>query len=294
VTNNLNYYLRLWNLSDPELLAQSPRSDVYSAYQNAEKVVLKLLTPIGAEDENDGTVALRHFDGHGAVRLLAHDEGAHLLEYAGDEELAQMVWRGDDLAAAEVIAEVLNKLHRAQPDVPAPHLRTLRQRFRELFRKAARDEAAGESSIYVRGARAAEHLLAHPRDECVLHGDIQHHNIRLHPVRGWLAYDPKGLYGERTYDAANTLCNPSNARERVMSEERLLRVTQVLADGMGVHVGRLRAFVFAYACLSAAWFGDEDDGDVKHQLLSDKDDGDAKHQILTVARNAERHVDFSA
>jgi len=100
-------------------------------------------------------------------------------------------------------------------------------------------------------------------------------------VRGWLAYDPKGLYGERTYDAANTLCNPSNARERVMSEERMLQVSQVLADGMGIKVERLRTFVFAYACLSASWFGDADNSDVKLQ-------------VLTVAHNAERHVDFSA
>ena len=179
----LNQYLRLWNLRDPEPLAHSPTGDVYTAYQNAERVVLKLLTPIGAEDESDAVVALRYFDGHGAVRLLAHDDRAHLLEYAGDEELAQMVSRGDDLAAAAVIAGVLNKLHRPQPDVPTPQLRTLRQRFRSLFDTAAQDEAAGKVSIYVRGARVAQHLLANPQDECVLHGDIQHHNIRLHPVR---------------------------------------------------------------------------------------------------------------
>jgi streptomycin 6-kinase len=281
MANNLNHYLRLWKLTDPEPLAHTATSHVYAVYRNAEKVVLKLLTPVGVEDEYEAVVALRHFDGHGAVRLLAYDDGAHLLEYAGDEELAQMVWRGDDLAAAEVIAGVLNKLHHPQPDVPVPQLRTLRRRFRDLFSKAARNEAAGESSIYVRGARAAEHLLAHPQDECVLHGDIQHHNIRLHPVRGWLAYDPKGLYGERAYDAANTLCNPSDARDRVMSEERLLQVTQVLADGMGVNVGRLRTFVFAYACLSAVWFGEDDDG------------SDVKHQVLTVAHHAERHADYS-
>ena len=45
---------------------------MYSAYQNAEKVVVKLLTPVGVEDESDGAVALRYFDGHGAVRLLDH------------------------------------------------------------------------------------------------------------------------------------------------------------------------------------------------------------------------------
>jgi len=281
VIDHLNYYLRLWRLRDPEPVAHSPRGDVYTAYQNTEKVVLKLLTPIGVEDEADGVVALRYFDGHGAVRLLAHDDRAHLLEYAGDEELAQMVVRGDDLAAAAVIAEVLNKLHRPQPEALIPQLRTLPERFHSLFNTAAQDEAAGKESIYVRGARVARQLLANPQDECVLHGDIQHHNIRLHPVRGWLAYDPKGLYGERLYDAANTLCNPATARDRVLSEERLLQVSQVLADKMGVPVGRLRAFGFAYACLSASW--------------PDKPEGsDIKHWFLTVARNTERHVDLSA
>jgi streptomycin 6-kinase len=67
----------------------------------------------------------------------------------------------------------------------------------------------------------------------------------------------------------------------VLSEARLLQVSQVLADKMGVHVGRLRAFVFAYACLSASW--------------PDKPEGsEVKAWFLTVARNAERHVDLSA
>lgn len=274
---DLNRYLQQWNLTDPELLMRSPRSDVYAVYRHGEKAALKLLTPEGAEDEYGGVIALQHYNGYGAVRLLAHDDGAHLLEYAGDEELAELVWRGDDLAAAQIIAEVLNKLHRPPPGESARQLQTLRRRFRELFRKAGRDEAAGEASIYQRGARVADYLLAQPQDARVLHGDMHHHNVRRHPMRGWLAYDPKGLYGERAYDAANTLCNPCHARERVMSEERLLNVTQVLAGGMGISVDRLRAFVFAYACLSASWFGDDDHGDVKHQ-------------VLTVARHAERHV----
>jgi streptomycin 6-kinase len=281
MTNNLTHYLRLWNLKNPELLAQTPTSHVYTALRSGERVVLKLLTPIGVEDEYGAVVALRYFDGHGAVRLLAQDDQAHLLEYAGDEELAQMVYRGEDLGAALVIGEVLNKLHRPRPAGPVPQLQTLRQRFDSLFRTAARDKAAGKESIYVRGAQVAERLLSNPQDECVLHGDIQHHNIRLHPLRGWLAYDPKGLYGERSFDAGNALCNPANARERVLSEERLLQVSQVLAETMGVQLGRLRSFVFAYACLSASW--------------PDKPEGsEIKDWFLTVARNAERHVDSAA
>jgi streptomycin 6-kinase len=281
MTAKLNHYLRLWNLHDPEPLAHSPRGDVYVVHQDGEKVVLKVFTSVGAEDESDGAVALRYFDGHGAVRLLNCDNGAHLLEYAGGEELAQLVVRGEDLMAAEIIAELLNKLHRDQPDMPALQLRTLRERFDSLFRRAAHDQARGEDSIYMRGARVAEHLLANPQDERVLHGDIQHHNIRLHHARGWLAFDAKGLYGERLYDIGNVLCNPSTARQRVMSEERFMRVSEVLADGMGADVSRLRAFVFAYACLSASW--------------PDKPEGsEVQHWFLTVAGNVERHVDISA
>ena len=105
--------------------------------------------------------------------------GHSLLEYAGDEELAQMVVRGDDLAAAVVIAGVLNQLHRPQPDVPTPPLRTLRQRFRSLFSTAAQDEAAGEESIYVRGARVAQHLLANPQDRMRA---ARRHSAPQHPA----------------------------------------------------------------------------------------------------------------
>lgn len=278
--NNLDHYLHRWNLHHPEHIAQTPTSHVYRANQNGDKVVLKLFTPVGVEDEFEGVYALQYFAGEGAVRVLDHDDRALLMEYAGDEELAQMVTsdQGDE-AAAQIIAELLNKLHRDQPGKPIPQLRTLRRRFRSLFERAAREEALGDESIYGRGARVAEQLLAAPQNECILHGDIQHHNIRRHPVRGWLAYDAKGLYGERLYDAANTLCNPMQRPDLAMSEERLLRVTQLLADGMGVAVGRLRAFVFAYSCLSASW--------------DDKPEGsDVQNLMLTVARHAERHVDF--
>jgi streptomycin 6-kinase len=281
LTSSLDYYLKLWDLRGPEALARSPRGEVYTAYRYSEKVVLKLLTPEGAADEADGAAALRYFDGRGAVRLLAYDQAAHLLEYAGDEELALMVSRGGDMDAAAVIADVVNELHRSRLGTPAPRLRTLQERFRSLFDRAARDEAAGEESIFVRGARVARRLLAEPQDECVLHGDIQHHNIRRHPERGWLAYDPKGLYGERLYDVGNALCNPSTAPELVMSEDRYLRMSRVLAERMQADLDRLRAFAFAFACLSASW--------------PDKPDGsEIQEWFLTVARNAERHVENDA
>lgn len=66
----------------------------------------------------------------------------------------------------------------------------------------------------------AEQLLSDHQKTRVLHGDIHHYNIKNSPRR-WLAFDPKGVIGERTYDCANALCNPVMP-ELVHNETRLL------------------------------------------------------------------------
>jgi streptomycin 6-kinase len=85
-----------------------------------------------------------------------------------------------------------------------------------------------------------------------LHGDIHHRNIRQTP-RGWLTFDPKGLIGERTYDCANTLCNPEMP-ELVHNETRLLTNATILADTLAIDLSRVLAFTYAYACLNASWW----------------------------------------
>ena len=82
----LNNYLTTWNLSNPKLLIQTMTSHIYTVTHESETVILKLLSP-SEIDEQRGAVALRCFDGHGAVRLLRYDEGAQLMEYAAGDEL---------------------------------------------------------------------------------------------------------------------------------------------------------------------------------------------------------------
>jgi len=102
----------------------------------------------------------------------------------------------------------------------------------------------------VRSAPLAERLLADQRDVRVLHGDIHHYNIRQ-SSRGWLAFDPKGVAGERTYDCANTLCNPAMP-ELVYNETRLLHNAAILADALEIDRLCILAFTYAYACLNAS------------------------------------------
>lgn len=211
-----------------------------------------MLKPAG-EEEREGAIALEHFNGRGAVRLLRHDLNAHLLEYADGDDLVDMVKRGDDAQAARIIADVLNQLHAVTVN-SLPQLTTLRTWFRALFKQADAERTKGRDSIYVRAAAIAEKLLANPGQQVVLHGDIHHANIRYREGRGWLAFDPKGLYGERTYDAANTLCNPIDMRELVENESRLLAIAAILAARLNLELPRLLAFVYVYVCLSACWW----------------------------------------
>ena len=83
-----------------------------------------------------------------------------------------------------------------------------------------------------------------------LHGDIHHDNILDFGARGWLAIDPKGLLGERSFDYANIFCNP---RDIATAPGRISRQASIVAEAAGLERPRLLQWVLAYAGLSAAW-----------------------------------------
>jgi streptomycin 6-kinase len=246
-TKRLSHYLAAWELSHPRLLTRTRTGHIYTVARGGDTVILKLLSPLETE-ERRGALALRYFDGCGAVRLLRHDEGTQLMEYAAGEPLVALVERGEDEQATRIIARVIAQLHGVPQDAPYDGLVPLDRWFSPLFAKAAADRGIGAETIFVRAAALAGRLLADPRDVRVLHGDIQHYNIRQSP-RGWLAFDPKGLVGERTYDCANALCNPGRP-ELVHDETRLLTHAALLADLLALDRWPVLAFTYAWACLN--------------------------------------------
>jgi len=274
----LYHYLATWNLSNPQFLAQTMTSHIYTVTYETETVILKLLSP-SETDEQRGAVALRYFDGRGAVRLLRYDEGAHLMEYAAGDELVTLVERGEDENATRIIAHVIQQLHSVPQNIPHDGLFLLERWFEALFNKAASDRQAGIDSIYVRSASLARRLLVDQREVRVLHGDIHHRNIRK-TSRGWLTFDPKGLIGERTYDCANTLCNPEMP-ELVHNETRLLTNAAILADTLALDLSRVLAFTYAYACLNASWWLPRIDTKVAEDIV---------HWHLKIAVMIEPHV----
>jgi len=100
-------------------------------------------------------------------------------------------------------------------------------------------------------AATARELLAEPRDVRVLHGDIHHSNILDFGPRGWLAIDPKGLLGERSFDFVNILRNPDD--NVATKPGRFARQATVIAEAAGLDRVRLLKWTLAFAGLSAAW-----------------------------------------
>lgn len=251
----LNFCMKDWGLSNTQRIAETNTSSIYKANIEKEVVILKILKAEGAVDEKNGGDALMYFSGQGAVRVLKYNNQALLLEYADGNNLKYLVQRGQDSQATEIIAEVLNKLHHRASSIPTSTgtFTSLETWFRSLFKRSQQDKDKGIASFYTEAAAIAQNLLNEPQGICILHGDIHHENVINSNKRGWLAIDPKGLYGERTFDAANTLCNPSGMDALVVNEDRLLKNAEILSQALKLDMQRLLKFTFAYTALSASW-----------------------------------------
>jgi streptomycin 6-kinase len=197
------------------------------------------------------------------------------MEYADGEDLTGFVQHGEDETATEIIGEVISALH-SKNDAPPEGIMTLRRWFWALFVQADQDRKKGVDSIFIRAADRADKVLVEPREQRVLHGDIHHENIR-HSSRGWLAFDPKGLYGECAYDLANTLCNPRPMYGVDTADEgRILRNVEILAQKTGIERDRILLFLYLYACLSASWTLENPETEVAN--------------ITRIAEIAEQHI----
>lgn len=241
--------LHKWGLQPDGGLIETHTSQLLPVRHVDGPAMLKVLKP--ASDEQAGADMLRYFAGMGAVSLIVADGDAWLMERADtDPSLIAMALSGGDDRAAANLADCVAQLH-APRDLPAPGgLIRLHDWFHSLFAREA------DLPMLARCAAVARDLLATERDIVVLHGDLHHENV-LHSPRGWLAIDPKGLIGERTYELANLLCNPQPHGKVVHRPERMQRLAMLYAERLTLNVQRILGFALAHAGLSAAWSLDD-------------------------------------
>ncbi len=219
--------------------------------EEGRAAVLKLGCPDpDAEHEH---LALRHWDGHGAVRLLRADPRRRvmLLERVHDEDLSER-W---DQEACEVVAGLYAALHRPAP----PQLSRLSLSARRWSGELAAlpRDAPLPRRLVEQAASLARDLAADPTtDGTLVHGDLHYENVLAADRAPWLAIDPQPRSGDPHYEPAPMLWNrleelgqPGGPGIRDGVRHRF----HTLVDVAGLDEDRARAWVVVRVLVNALW-----------------------------------------
>ncbi|MED7822726.1 aminoglycoside phosphotransferase family protein [Streptomyces chiangmaiensis] len=199
------------------------------------------------DEESAGeAVALRVWDGEGAVRLLEHDTatGSLLLERLDAARALTRV--PDSRAAVLVIARLLARLTSA----PAPEgLRRLGDRARAMLETAPRvlpripDPA--DRRLMADCVAAVREVAAEPGDR-LLHWDLHYDNVLAADREPWLAIDPKPLAGDPGFELFPAL------RNRFVPDETRWRF-DAMTEVLGLDRERARAWTLGRVLQNALW-----------------------------------------
>jgi streptomycin 6-kinase len=249
--------LGAWGAREIRLVADTTTSRVYRVDLDAGgTAIVKDLKPI-ADAETRGATYLRWQDGRGCIRLLAAEGDTLLLEDAGDGPLRDRLDRLGDAAATRVMAEVVAELH-ARPAVPPPaDLLPLEEHLASLFAAAAADADRGRAdSPFVAATDLARRLIDQAYAPRPLHGDLHHDNVFETP-RGWLAIDPKGLFGDPAYDVANVFYNPLDRDDLRLDPARIGSRARAFAEVLDRDPADILGWAIVDISLSAAWAAED-------------------------------------
>jgi len=163
-------WLARWNLEGDGAPLKTHSSLLLPVRRAGVPAILKIAHE---QEERRGSRLMAWWNGDGAARVLAEEEGVLLLERAGgSRSLVAMARAGDDSdeEATRILCVATRRLHdhRAPPPSGLVPLGTW---FEPLLRVSDRGDLIAEART------VACDLLAGQCDTAVLHGDIHHENV---------------------------------------------------------------------------------------------------------------------
>ncbi|MEX0350699.1 MAG: aminoglycoside phosphotransferase family protein [Paracoccaceae bacterium] len=245
--------LRRLNLSHPHPLGTSPIAKVWQVTQaGGTKAALKLYSRADRANEGPGIALLRAWADRGAAQVLVDDGPVLLLEFLDGPLLGDLARSGEDVRAAEILADTAARLHRRPvPSVPdLPRLEAIIAPLFSLKRGAACDDEFWQD--IQRAQHMARDLLNSQPAQVPLHGDLHHDNVIL-TESGPRVIDAKGYFGDPAFEMANALRNPRGLPDLVRDPQRIRRCTTLYAEAMAVDPKRLSAWVAVKCALSITW-----------------------------------------
>ena len=178
--------------------------------------------------------ALRHYDGRGAVRLLAMDRVRNALLLERCEPGTALLELADEAEAFRTAASLLRRLWR--PPASGHPFRTVAEEAARWVEELPRHwDAFGrpfERELLDEGVAALHELPATQGELVVCHQDFHRGNVLSAQREPWLAIDPKPLVAEREFDTAALLrdgqgelafCLELLAGELALDRERMRR-----------------------------------------------------------------------
>ncbi|WP_299518200.1 aminoglycoside phosphotransferase family protein [uncultured Serinicoccus sp.] len=217
-----------------------------------ETAALKVTWP-HAESRHEH-LALRAWDGRGAVRLLAAEPSSSALLLEG-LDADRCLRERPLLEACEVVGLLMRELDRpALPRIDA--VATKAQRWAEQL---ARPTPSVPRRLTEQAAGTLPDLLASPGPPSLVHEDLHDLNV-LAPLPGspdrgdWLAIDPKPVAGEWAYAVAPVVWNRAEEAARASNLRIHARLrADVVAEAAGLDEDRVRAWTFVRLVLNAVW-----------------------------------------
>lgn len=253
------HYCSLWSLVPVGESFETPSSQIVYVQSPEGPAVLKLFKP--PQEEARSSLALLHYRGESAVRVIVYDDHALLTCRAlPGAPLSDLARASRDDRATEILCDVAAALHaRGAAGGGWATVEEWGAGF-ERHRRAARADRL-PSEIVDEAQQIFLDLCRSQSQRVLLHGDLHHDNILYDERLGWLSIDPKGVLGEREYELGAALRNPAGLSEMYTDPDVMQRRVWTMCMRLRVEPVRVLRWCFAQAVLSAVWSVEDDSPD---------------------------------
>ena len=259
--NRLREFAIKWDVAIDETL-ETETSVIAFGSQHDREVVLKAAKRANDDEWHSGEI-LELFNGEGFVHTYEHVPGAVLLErIIPGKSLVELSLKARDEDATEILADLMSRMTLIEPGEYAKQQTSNTERrgvhtIEDWGKGFARCVASGYQQLPPILVDAAHkvflQLCASQRKPRLLHGDLQHYNVLFDSERGWLAIDPKGVFGELEYEVGAIMRNPVECPELFLSRPTIERRLKQFARRLNLDYERALGWTFAQAVLSAIW-----------------------------------------
>lgn len=221
--------------------------------ETGDEVILKLGVP--NPELVSEAAALRAYAGNYAVSLLDAEleKGALLLEKLSPGRMLNSL--EDNQKETEIAARLMAELCIPVPaDSEFPSLTD----WAKVFPRVMNDHHPEQAGLPIRLIETAQDLIDQltrtATDVCLLHGDLHHFNILEDETRGWTVIDPKGVVGDKGFQAARYFGNPI---PDIFAQPDLEKLTdqraEIFSRELGVERERLLKWAFIDCIFAASW-----------------------------------------